>query len=56
MDDGDLKSNGLHGTDCRFTTGTRTLDTNFDFLETVAHGLTAGILSDHLGGISCALS
>ncbi len=56
LDDGDFKSDGLHGADCRFTTGAGPLNTNLDFLQAVTHGLTAGVLSDHLGSIGCALT
>lgn len=55
-DDGYFKADGLHGTDGRFSAGSWTFYTDFDLSETVTHGLFAGILRDHLGGISRALS
>jgi len=56
LNDGNLQSDGLHGADGGLTAGTGALHTDFDFLQTVTHGLTAGILGDHLGGIGCALT
>jgi hypothetical protein len=55
-DDGDIESDGLHGADGGFTTRAWTFDANFDFLETVAHGLAAGILRGHLGGVGGAFA
>ena len=56
LNDGDFKSDGLHGADRGFTAGSGTLDANLDFLEPVSHGLTAGILGNHLGGIGRTLT
>ena len=55
-DDADLQADGLDGADGRFTTCAGTLDADFDFLQTVAHGLAAGILRDHLGGVGGAFA
>ena len=51
-----IKTDSLHSANSGFTTSTWALDANFDFLETMSHGLPAGVLSDHLGGIGCAFT
>ena len=55
-DYGDFEADGLHGADGGFAAGAGALDADFDFSETVAHGLSAGILRDHLSGVGGALA
>ena len=56
LDYGNFEADGLHGADCRLTTGAGPLDANLDFLESMTHSLTAGVLGNHLGGIGRALT
>ena len=51
-----IKANSLHSANSRFTAGTWALDANFDFLETMSHGLPTGVLSNHLRGVGCAFT
>ena len=53
---GNFEAYGLHGADGGFPPGARALHADLDFPEAVTHGLSAGILRDHLGGVSGALS
>src|SRR4051812_12961382 len=56
FDYGDLKSDSLNRADSGFAPGPRTLYTNLDFFKSVSHRLPAGVLSDHLSSVSCALT
>src|SRR4029077_15320454 len=55
-DDSDLKTHRLHGAHRRFPACAGAFHADFNFPETVAHGLLAGILGDHLGGVGRALA
>ena len=50
-----FKAETLHRTHRRFATRTWTLDSDIDLLETMSHGLAAGILRDHLRSVCCTL-
>ena len=56
FDDTDFEADGLDGADGGFTTGTWAFDADFDFFEAVTHGLAAGVLGDHLGGVGGAFA
>src|SRR6185369_7318073 len=56
FDHADLKAHGLDRTHRGFTSGARTFHTDFHFLQSVAHRLAAGVLRDHLRGVSGALA
>ena len=56
FDDADFEADGLDGADSGFATGAWAFDADFDFLETVTHGLAAGVLGDHLGGVGGAFA
>ncbi len=51
LDGGHFDTEGLNGTHSGLTAGARTTKANFSFTETMAHRLTAGILSNDLSGV-----
>ena len=50
----DFQTKTLDGTHGGLTAGAWTLDADIDFLETVSHGLAAGVLRNHLSGVGGA--
>ena len=55
-DHGDFEADGLHGAHCGLAARPGTLDADFDLPETVAHGLLASVLSDHLSRVGRAFA
>ena len=55
-DHGDFQPDGLERANGRLASGTRAFDAHFDFLEAMAHRLTAGILGCHLRRVRGALA
>ena len=56
FDGGHFDTEGLNGTHSGLTAGARTTKANFSFTETMAHCLTAGILSNDLSGVCSAFT
>src|SRR4051794_22776260 len=55
-DDRDFQADGLDGADGGLTTSAWAFHADFDLLEAMAHRLAAGVLGDHLRGVSGALA
>src|SRR4051812_29555231 len=55
-DDRDIEADRLNRAHGGFASGARALHAHFDFFQPVAHGLPAGILRNHLGGVGRALA
>ena len=56
LDGGHFDTEGLNGTHSGLTAGARTTKADFSFTQTMAHRLTAGILSNHLSGVCSAFT
>src|SRR4051794_997426 len=55
-DDSKIETNRLQSANGRFAPGARAFYANFDFLQSVAHGLTRCVLRHHLRRVSGAFA